>query len=44
MNLMLNNGILMVIILLIIVTGFIEPNFISWSNLLNVLRQNAVIA
>ncbi|MBR7188527.1 MAG: ABC transporter permease [Clostridia bacterium] len=43
MNLMLNNGILMVIILLIIVTGFIEPNFISWSNLVNVLRQNAVI-
>ena len=43
MDLMLNNGILMVIIVLILVTGILEPNFLTWRNLLNVFRQNAVI-
>lgn len=43
MDLMLSNGILLVILALIVVTGIIEPNFLTWRNLLNVLRQNAVI-
>jgi len=42
-NLMLSNGILLVIIVVILVTGAIESNFLTWRNLLNVLRQNAVI-
>ena len=28
---------------LILVTGAIEPNFLTWRNLVNVLRQNAVV-
>jgi ribose/xylose/arabinose/galactoside ABC-type transport system permease subunit len=43
LNLIMSNGILLVIILLILVTGIIEPNFLTFRNLLNVLRQNAVI-
>ncbi len=42
-NLVLNNGILLVILLLILVTGIIEPNFLTFRNLLNVFRQNAVV-
>jgi len=37
-----SNGILFAIILLIIITGIIEPSFFAWSNLLNVLRQISV--
>lgn len=42
-DLLLNNGILMVILLLILLTGVIEPNFFTFRNLLNVFRQNAVV-
>ncbi|MEG0767042.1 MAG: ribose ABC transporter permease, partial [Clostridia bacterium] len=42
-NLFLNNGILLVILLLILITGIMEPNFLTFSNLVNVLRQNAVV-
>jgi ribose/xylose/arabinose/galactoside ABC-type transport system permease subunit len=38
---MLSNGILLVIIALILVTGIIEPNFLSFRNITNVLRQTA---
>ena len=38
----LSNGILFAIIVLIIVTGILEPNFLKWSNLLNILRQISV--
>lgn len=41
-NILLSNSILFAIILLIIVTGIIEPNFLTWSNLLNILRQISV--
>ena len=37
-----NNGIILVILLLIIVTGIIERNFLTFNNILNVLRQVAV--
>jgi len=40
---MRNNGILLVILLLIIVTGIFERNFLTFNNLLNVLRQVAVV-
>jgi ribose transport system permease protein len=43
LNLMLSNGILLVIVALILVTGIVEPNFLTFRNLTNVLRQNAVI-
>lgn len=46
-DLALSNGILIAIILLIVVTGIIEPNFFQWSNMLNILRQvsvNGIIA
>ncbi|HSK68719.1 MAG TPA: ABC transporter permease [Candidatus Limnocylindria bacterium] len=42
-DLFFQNGILVVILALIGVTGVIEPNFLTVRNLLNVLRQNAVI-
>ncbi len=42
-NLFFHNGILFVILILIVITGIIEPNFLSFRNLLNILRQNAVI-
>lgn len=38
-----SNGILLVILLLIIVTGITESNFLTVGNLLNVLRQVAVV-
>lgn len=38
-----NNGILIVILVLIIVTGIFESNFLTYSNLLNVLRQVSVV-
>jgi ribose transport system permease protein len=38
-----NNGIILVILLLIIVTGIIESNFFTFNNLLNVLRQVSVV-
>lgn len=41
-NLVLNNGILIAIVGLIILTGIIEPNFFAWSNMLNILRQISV--
>lgn len=41
-NIILSNSILFAIIVLIIVTGIIEPNFLRWSNLLNILRQVSV--
>ena len=37
------NGILIVILVLISVTAIIEPNFLTFRNILNVLRQNAVV-
>lgn len=40
---MRSNGILLVILLLIIVTGIFERNFLTFNNLLNVLRQVAVV-
>ncbi|MDD4220222.1 MAG: ABC transporter permease [Sphaerochaetaceae bacterium] len=42
-DIMRNNGILLVILLLIIVTGIFERNFLTFNNLLNVLRQVAVV-
>lgn len=42
-ELFFNNGILIVILALIAITGLIEPNFLQFRNLLNILRQNAVI-
>lgn len=41
-NMLLSNGILIAIILLIIITGLIEPNFFTWDNMLNILRQVSV--
>lgn len=41
-NIVLSNSILFAIIVLIIVTGIIEPSFLRWSNLLNILRQVSV--
>lgn len=41
-NILLSNSILFAIIILIVVTGIIEPNFLTWSNLLNILRQISV--
>lgn len=41
-NIILSNSILFAIIVLIIVTGIIEPSFLRWSNLLNILRQVSV--
>lgn len=41
-NMLLSNGILIAIILLIIVTGLIEPSFFTWDNMLNILRQVSV--
>lgn len=41
-NLALSNGILFAIIILIIVTGIIQPEFFAWSNMVNILRQVAV--
>ena len=41
-NLVLSNGILLAIIVLIIVTGIIEPNFFAWKNMVNILRQVSV--
>jgi ribose/xylose/arabinose/galactoside ABC-type transport system permease subunit len=38
-----SNGILIVILLLIIVTGIFESNFLTVNNLLNVLRQVSVV-
>lgn len=42
-DIMRSNGILLVILLLIIVTGIFERNFLTFNNLLNVLRQVAVV-
>lgn len=42
-DLVSSNGILYVILMLIIITAIIEPNFLTFRNILNVLRQNAVI-
>ena len=41
-NLALSNGILVAIIILIIVTGIIQPEFFAWSNMINILRQISV--
>ncbi len=41
-NFILSNGIMIAVILLIIVTGIIEPSFLAWSNMVNLLRQNSV--
>lgn len=41
-NLALSNGILFAIIILIIVTGIIQPEFFAWSNMINILRQISV--
>ena len=41
-NLALSNGILICIIILIIVTGIIKPEFFAWSNMINILRQISV--
>ena len=41
-NLALSNGILICIIILIIITGIIQPEFFAWSNMINILRQIAV--
>lgn len=38
-----SNGIILVILIIIIVAGIIEPNFFTFNNLLNVLRQVSVI-
>ncbi len=38
-----NNGIIIVILIMIIFTGFVETNFITFNNLLNVLRQVSVV-
>jgi len=43
MEIVRNNGILFVILLLILVTGITERNFLTIGNLLNVLRQVAVV-
>lgn len=42
-NLIRSNGIILVILVIIIITGAIQPNFFTWSNLINVLRQVSVI-
>ena len=41
-NMVLSNGILICIVLLIIITGIIQPEFFVWSNMVNILRQIAV--
>ena len=41
-NLALSNGILFAIIILIIITGIIQPEFFAWSNMINILRQISV--
>ena len=41
-NLALSNGILFAIIILIIITGIIQPEFFAWSNMVNILRQISV--
>ena len=41
-NLALSNGILICIIILIIITGIIQPEFFQPSNMINILRQIAV--
>ena len=41
-NLALSNGILFAIIILIIITGIIQPEFFAWSNTINILRQISV--
>jgi ribose/xylose/arabinose/galactoside ABC-type transport system permease subunit len=41
-NLALSNGILVAIVILIIVTGIIQPEFFAWSNMINILRQISV--
>lgn len=38
-----SNGIILVILIIIFVAGIIEPNFFTFNNLLNVLRQVSVI-
>lgn len=46
-DLALSNGILFAILILIVITGIIEPNFLQWRNILNILRQvsiNGIIA
>ena len=41
-NLALSNGILICIIILIIITGLIQPEFFAWKNMVNILRQISV--
>ena len=41
-NLALSSGILFAIIILIIITGIIQPEFFAWSNMINILRQISV--
>ena len=41
-NLALSNGILICIVILIIITGIIQPEFFVWSNMINILRQISV--
>ena len=41
-NVALSNGILFAIIILIIVTGLIKPEFFAWDNMINILRQISV--
>ena len=42
LDLVLSNGVLFAIIVLIVITAILEPNFFKWSNLLNILRQVSV--
>jgi len=42
-NLIRSYGVLLSLVLVILITGAIEKNFFTFENLLNVLRQNAVI-
>ncbi len=37
------NGLVLVILLIVIVAGIIEPNFLTFNNLLNILRQVSVV-
>ena len=41
-NVALSNGLLFAIIILIIVTGLIKPEFFAWDNMINILRQISV--
>ncbi|MDD2353201.1 MAG: ABC transporter permease [Atribacterota bacterium] len=42
-NLVSKNGILFIFLLLCILLSFITPGFLSWPNIINVLRQSSII-